>query len=319
VSRIVSGKLHLNWESVDLIALTAAALDSVRPAAAAKSINLELDIDDAAPCVRGDQARLQQVVMNLLSNAIKFTPQGGLIDVRVECSESEARITVRDTGQGIPAAFLPFVFDRFRQADATMARKYGGLGLGLAIVRYLVDAHGGTVSAESAGAGLGATFTVTLPISMPAVNRSDRRTLADAPAQMAGVQVLVVDDDLDAREMLRCIVEQNGAEVTTLTSTDSVVELLLTRPIDVLLGDLGMPGRDGYELIESIRRHVVPHIRKVTAIAVTAYASDEHRTRALAAGYDAYVTKPVDAARLVQIIGRLLAHEGGDRTGVLLA
>jgi PAS domain S-box-containing protein len=311
VSRIVSGKLQLTWESVDLIALAIAVVDSVRPTAEAKAIDLRIDFDDAAPYVRGDPARLQQVVMNLLSNAIKFTPSGGRIDLGVECTDSEARITIRDTGQGIPPEFLPFVFDRFRQADATMSRKYGGLGLGLAIVRYLVDAHGGTVSAASAGAGLGATFTVTLPLSVSEVGRADRRAGPGAPRSMAGVQVLVVDDDLDAREMLRCILEQDGAEVTTLTSTDSVVDVLLTRHIDVLLGDLGMPGQDGYALLESIRSHVVPHIRKVTAIAVTAYAGDEHRARALAAGYDGYVTKPVDADRLVHIIQRLLPHEGG--------
>jgi PAS domain S-box-containing protein len=311
VSRIVSGKLQLNWESVDLVALVAAAVDSTRPTAVAKMIDLRVEIDDTGLYVRGDGARLQQVVMNLLSNAIKFTPQGGRIDLRVEGTPSEARITVRDTGQGIPPEFLPYVFDRFRQADGSMSRKYGGLGLGLAIVRYLVDSHGGSVSAESAGVGLGATFTVTLPISMAPDARIDRRELNPTPPSLAGVRALVVDDDLDASEMVRYILEQSCAEVTTLTSTDSVIDLFLTNPFDLLLADLGMPGQDGYALIQSIRQHRSPEVRNVTAIAVTAYAGEEHRTRALAAGYNAYVMKPVDAARLVRIIERLLTHKGG--------
>jgi CheY-like chemotaxis protein len=259
--------------------------------------------------VQGDAARLHQVVWNLLTNAIKFTPDRGRIDVLLERAGSQARITVRDTGRGIDRDFMTHAFERFRQADAGTTRQHGGLGLGLTMVKYLVEAHGGTVLAESPGEGLGATFTVTLPLSsmgLAAVGDDDapaptRQTPAGA---LAGSRLLVVDDEEDARELVKHMMERAGAAVETAASAGEVIRLLSSASFDLLVADLGMPGQDGYALIAAIRSLPDPKVRRIPAIAVSAYPG--HNDRAIVAGYDAYVQKPIDAARLAAAASRLL-------------
>jgi CheY-like chemotaxis protein/anti-sigma regulatory factor (Ser/Thr protein kinase) len=263
----------------------------------------------------GDPDRLQQVVWNLLSNAIKFTPKGGEVGVRVERSGSDVRVRVSDTGQGITPEFLPYVFDRFRQQDGSTTREHGGLGLGLAIVRHLVEQHGGSVTAESAGARRGATFTINLPIAAvkaPPGARGD----AEAPPNpargggspaLAGVRVLVVDDQPDARELLALVLGRAGAEVSAAASAAEALELLGRGEVDVLVSDIGMPGTDGYALIGRVRDSESGRARRTPSVALTAYASEADRLRARAAGFDAHIVKPVEPAELVSVIAGLVA------------
>ncbi len=294
VSRIVRGQLKLDVRDVDLAAAVDAAADTVRPAATAKSISLSLDLAPGAGAVRGDPARLQQVVWNLLANAIKFTPAGGRVDVRLTRHVDRVRLEVMDNGLGIDGSFLPHLFERFRQADSSPTRTHGGLGLGLAIVRHLVEAHGGAVAAESGGKGKGAHFTVDLPLppqAPPGEGGSQARTEARAapaqppPASLADLRVLVVDDDPDTLEALRQLLEQAGARVAVAASTPEALAALSRARPDVILSDIGLPGEDGLSLIRRVRAMDADGEASIPAAALTAYTQPEDRERALAAGY----------------------------------
>jgi PAS domain S-box-containing protein len=323
VSRIISGKIRLDVEPTDLVSVIKAATDSVRPAADAKELQLQLVLDPVACLIRGDAVRLQQVVWNLLSNAVKFTARGGSVQVRLDRTDSNARITVGDTGEGISPDFLPHVFDRFQQADGTITRRHGGLGLGLAIVRHLVEMHGGGVEASSEGAGMGATFTVRLPLvsarttgSPPNVH-SEGAVPAETPAKtdrtnLRGLRILAVDDEPDTRDMLRGVLEQYGAEVVTAASAVEAMEALSGWKPDVLVADIGMPGEDGYSLIEKIRKLGSAQGGAIPAIALTGYVRVEERARALTAGYQMFVPKPVEADELAGIIASLVGRTRKD-------
>ena len=315
VSRIITGKLRLDVRPVDPASFIDAAIDAVSPAAKAKGVRIQKVMDTGVSAVSGDPARLQQVVWNLLSNAIKFTPRGGRVQVRLERINSHIEITVSDTGAGISKQFLPFVFERFRQADGTTTRQHGGLGLGLAIVRHLVELHGGSVHVESLGEGQGATFTVKLPLITiyESERRQDRVHPAardihppnDCPEKLDSLKVLVVDDEADTRELLRVVLERCGAEVTVAGSAGEALDFLKQSRPDVLVSDIGMPGVDGYELIKKVRALPSEHGGKVPAIALTAYARAEDRLQALRAGYQMHVAKPVELTELVAIVATL--------------
>jgi PAS domain S-box-containing protein len=315
VSRIITGKLRIDVRVVDPNSFIEAAVEAVRPAAEAKGVRLQKVMDTGVVSVSGDPVRLQQVVWNLLSNAIKFTPRGGRVQVRLERVNSHVEVSVSDTGAGIPADFLPHVFDRFRQADQKTTRHHGGLGLGLAIVRHLVELHGGTVKAESEGEGRGATFTVLLPVapvysvepSEGRVHPASRDTLPffDCPDRLDGLRVLVVDDEPDTREMLKTGLGHCGAEVTAAGSAAEALEALKAGVPDVLISDIGMPDEDGYTLMRQVRALPVAEGGGVPAIALTAYARVEDRMQALRAGYHMHVTKPVELAELAAIVASL--------------
>jgi CheY-like chemotaxis protein len=262
--------------------------------------------------VTGDADRLQQIVWNLLSNAIKFTPSDGSIDVALRRVDSRAEIAVRDTGEGIAPAFRPHLFQRFRQMDASIARRHGGLGLGLSIVRHLTEAHGGTVTAESPGAGQGATFRVQLPLR--AVAQEDRAATAIAddasPRALAGVRVLVVDDEPDARELIRYVLESRGAQVTRAASAGEALLFLDEDAFDVLIADIGMPEQDGYSLIRVLRGLSGDQARDLPSIAVTAYAGVRERDKALEAGYNWHLAKPVDPDQLVATVVSAITAKG---------
>ncbi|MFY9558314.1 MAG: ATP-binding protein [Blastocatellia bacterium] len=307
-SRIITGKLHLDFGPVDLVSVIDAALDTVRPAAVLKQVELVEDLNRRCGLVSGDPNRLQQVVCNLLSNSIKFTPNGGRIEIVLERVGSQAEIRLKDTGQGIDPAFLPYVFDRFRQANSTSARKHGGLGLGLAIVRYLVEMHGGKVHATSDGEGLGSTFTVRLPV-MEIAQSGDPRDLAgvesedrDSLAGPVGVRLLIVDDEPDAREMLHVMFEQHGFETRTAATAREALEVLDEWVPDVLVSDIGMPSEDGYALIGKVRALEPERGGHIPAVALTGYAGSEDRQRLLSAGYQICVAKPADFAELTRTV-----------------
>lgn len=310
VSRIVSGKLILEVGTVDLAAVIDSAVDSIQLAVDSKRIQLRKSIDRSAWVVAGDANRLHQVVSNLLTNAVKFTPPGGQIHVCLERFDGQARITVSDTGQGISPEFLPYVFERFRQADSSTTRALGGLGLGLAIVRHLIELHGGTVHVESAGLGHGATFTVEIPILQGAsaghseAARTAANTNTQTSAPLEGVCALVVEDEADSRDLLTHVLEQAGAAVTNARSVADALALVDGLRPDVIISDIGMPHQDGYELIRTLRASQSP-AAAVPAIAVTAYARPEDRERALAAGFDAHLSKPVIPRDFVQVVQRL--------------
>ncbi|MDT4952091.1 MAG: hypothetical protein QOJ02_229 [Acidobacteriota bacterium] len=318
VSRVVTGKLRLNIEPVDVASVINSAIDSVLLAADSKDIQLEVTLDPSARYVSGDSGRLQQVAWNLLSNAIKFTPTGGRVSVRLERAGTSAQIKVSDTGQGISSQFIPFIFDRFRQADGSSTRRHGGLGLGLAIVRHLVELHGGTVSAESPGAGLGATFTVKLPLApSPERTKSRRRDAESLRANEAndagvkvlpsldGLRVLLVDDDQDTLQMLAVILTTYKATVQTTASSSEALEALQWFRPDVLVSDLAMPDDDGYSLISKIRELEAASGNKIPAVALTAYVRVEDRVRALSAGFNMFVPKPVEPTELITAIANL--------------
>ncbi|XXX81837.1 ATP-binding protein [Sorangium sp. So ce134] len=307
VSRIVTGKLRISVSIVDLGEILSSALDNVRPAADAKRIALTLHIDDSARRTAGDPARLQQVAWNLLSNAVKFTPEGGKVDVWIERAGGQGRIVVRDTGQGIARDFLPHVFERFRQEDTGTTRKHGGLGLGLSLVRYLVEAHGGTVTADSDGEGRGATFIVTLPFREPVAD-AVRQPAPRTKVRLRDVRVLIVDDDDDTRELFTYMLTGAEATVACAASVEEALAQLSSRAFDVMISDIGMPGRDGYVLIDAIRGHVDPKVRSIRAIAVTSYAGEHYRVRAIKGGYDEYLAKPLDPDRLVATIAQLIGR-----------
>ena len=298
ISRIISGKLSIRSEAVDLALVVSAAVDVVaRPAATAKRIRLEVEVDREAPIlVTGDADRLQQVVWNLLSNAVKFTPADGQIDLYLRRHQSSAEVVVQDSGQGIDQAFLPHVFERFRQADSTPARTHGGLGLGLALVRHLTEAHGGQVRAESGGLGQGATFTLSLPIRAVtdhSISPSPGGRILGAEV-LSGTRALVVDDHGDARDLIRYVLETRGVHVTTATSAGEALHLLERERFDVLISDIGMPEQDGLALVRTIRSLPKLPANRIPAIAVTAYATERERDEALTAGYHSHLAKPVD-------------------------
>jgi signal transduction histidine kinase/ActR/RegA family two-component response regulator len=326
MSRIIAGKIRLDVQRVELPEVIEAAISTVAPAAEARSIRIQSVLDPAARWVRGDAARIQQVVWNLLSNAIRFTPKGGRVQVGLARVNSHVEIVVSDTGQGISADFLPHVFDRFRQADSSTMRQHGGLGLGLAIVRQLVQLHGGTVRADSPGEGLGATFTVNLPLMLvhaeddPAEPREHPRVgpvAAPVPElpSLSRLRVLVVDDDADARELLATILESHGAVVLPAADARQALEKLRVERPDVLMSDIGMPGIDGYELIRRVRALPPEQGGATPALALTAFARSEDRTRALLAGYQLHLSKPVQSAEVIVALARLSSGGTGSRGG----
>ena len=307
VSRVITGKLQLQLAPVDLVAVVGAALDAVRPAVEAKDIRIETDYQKGLRIIAGDTDRLQQVVWNLLSNASKFTPGGGTVGIRVFQDETYATIEVSDTGPGIAPEFLPHVFERFRQADGSTTRTHGGLGLGLAIVRHLVELHGGMIGVENSPSGSGAVFTVKLPLP------SSELTLETAKptgvfeetvteVDLAGVRILVVEDDLDALELITIDLAEHGAKVRGLASAAEALSLLENEQFDLLISDIGMADTDGYNLIRQVRLHEGEKSEPIPAIALTAYARTQDRIRAIAAGYNTHVAKPVEIRELVTVV-----------------
>jgi len=305
LSRIAAGKLQLDSERIELAALVRSVVDSLRPTADATDINLQISAEPDVVIV-GDAARLQQIFSNLLTNAVKFTPRGGHVQVRLCRVASNAQIQVADDGGGIDSDLLPHIFDRFRQGESTKGRSHGGLGLGLAIVRELVEAHGGSVLAESPGRGRGSTFTVTIPIPavIPAhIEAANSRRVHAEDASISGLRVLVVDDDADARELIGLTLDSRGAIVHLVTSGCEALESISHDRPDVMIADIGMPQEDGYALIQTIRAQEREHSHtRLPAIALTAYASTTDRDQALTAGYDLHLAKPVGPADLTQAL-----------------
>jgi len=321
MNRIISGKLKLEFARVDLNEVLTAALETVLPSAEARRIAMERAVDPQAGQVRGDPARLQQVIWNLLSNAIKFTPPGGSVRVTLERQETTIDLAVQDTGQGILPEFLPYVFDRFRQADASTTRKHGGLGLGLSIVKQLVELHGGSIRAESLGKDRGATFVVSLPLAAPQQTDNvftEQRSIEDpvdlpwpgTQPDLSGVRVLVVDDEPDARSLLARSLSVCQAEVATANSAAAAFELLQRQTFDVLVSDIGMPEEDGYDLIRRVRNLADDRIGQIPAVALTAFVRSEDRRRAALAGFQTHMAKPVEAAELVAIVASLAGRTG---------
>ena len=319
VSQIISGKLRLDPRPINLAHVIQSAIETVRPAIAAKGITLTVSLDSDAGLVSGDPNRLQQIIWNLISNAIKFTPQDGWVEVRLEQVDTHLRVIVSDSGIGIDRQFLPYIFERFRQADSSMTRSYSGVGLGLAIVRHLVELHGGTVSAESDGAGQGATLTVTLPVwdNSKAVTYSViGPSIAAHPKThdlyenlpLTGIRILAVDDDPDALQLLSVALSGSGAEVKiAMSAAEGLSALQLYKP-DVLVSDIAMPGEDGYSLIRKVRALSAEEGGDIPAVAVTAFARAEDRMRALETGFQMFVPKPIEPVELIAAIADL-----GDR------
>jgi PAS domain S-box-containing protein len=313
-SRIITGKLRLDVRPVELAPIIETVVDGVRPAADARSIRLRTALDSQTSPINGDPDRLQQIIWNLLTNAIKFTPKGGRIEVRLERVASHVEITTSDTGQGIDAELLPHVFERFRQSDSSSTRRQGGLGLGLSIVRQLVELHGGTVTATSPGAGAGTTFKVVLPLMSVHHELSDvemtrpligSHTPPDRQPWLNDLRVLVVDDEPDARELVAVVLSGRGAEVITVGSAVEALAEMGRRRFDVLVSDIGMPGMDGYALIGKIRQLPLEDGGGIPAAALTAYAGVEDRMRALSAGYQLHIPKPVEPAELTTVVANL--------------
>jgi signal transduction histidine kinase/ActR/RegA family two-component response regulator len=314
VSRIISGKLRLDLRTVELPAVIEAAVEATRPAAEAKGVRLTTALDPRSGPINGDADRLQQVVWNLLTNAIKFTPEGGEIRVRLASADSRVEITVRDSGMGIAPEFLPHIFDRFRQADPGTNRVHGGMGLGLSIVRQLVELHGGTVRAESEGEGKGATFTVSLPFVnfRRGPERGERLPLKavshaeiNCPASLQGLRVLAVDDEADTREMIRAVLEHCKMEVITAGSSSEALEAIAQSRPDVLISDLGMPGEDGYSLIAKVRALPPERGGQIPAAALTAYVRAEDRVKVLYSGFQLHVSKPIEPNELLAVVTNL--------------
>ncbi len=317
ISRSISGKLRLDIKPVELISVIRAAVDAVRPAAEGKKIQLQLLLDPAADHIQADATRMQQIIWNLLANAIKFTPSGGFVQVKLDRVESRAQITVTDTGEGISPDFLPYIFNRFQQGDGTITRRHGGLGLGLAIARHLVEMHGGTIEAASGGVDKGATFTVALPLmalrstsgSLVSPQLIATTQEGDSNGQtrssLKGLRILAIDDEPDVRDMIQTLLQDCGALVLTATSAQEGFEALASWKPHVLISDIGMPGEDGYSLIRKIRALSPEQGADIPAIALTGYVRVEERMRALEAGYQMFVPKPVETNELVSIIGDL--------------
>jgi signal transduction histidine kinase/DNA-binding response OmpR family regulator len=325
VSRIITGKLSLDFHPVELSSIIEATIDTVRPMAEAKSIRVEPQLKTSHCMVSGDPARLQQVVWNLFSNAVKFTPEGGQVEVGLMCDERHVELQVRDTGQGISPQFLPYIFDRFRQADGTTTRKHGGLGLGLAIVRHLVELHGGTIRAESEGDGQGSTFKLSLPLASDAKASSNGASDGDASATaepetkelnflvksnvLEGLRILIVDDEPDTRELVQEVLERQGAEVRASASVAEALRTLARWQADLIVSDIGMPLEDGYELMRRVRKLDPGANGQVPAVALTAYAGAEDVKRALAAGFQTHLAKPVDPKALIATVARTAGRE----------
>jgi PAS domain S-box-containing protein len=314
ISRIITGKLHLEVRPVELAPLIEAVVDGLRPAADARGIHLQTAIDSLTSPINGDPDRLQQIIWNLLTNAIKFTPKGGRVEVRLARVESHVELTIKDTGQGIDPELLLHVFDRFRQSDSTSTRRHGGLGLGLSIVRQLVELHGGTVEAESPGRGEGTILKVLLPLM--SVNRelSDieltrplmvGNPLTDRQSLLNELRVLVVDDEPDARELIAEVLTGCGAEVVAVESASEALAEMERQHFDVLVSDIGMPLMDGYALIEKVRQLPEELGGRIPAVALTAYAGVEDRVRVLSAGYQFHIPKPIEPAELTTVVANL--------------
>jgi PAS domain S-box-containing protein len=316
LSRIMSGRFRLDVQQVSLLEIVRGALDSIEPTAQTKGVRLESVLDPKSVIVSGDPARLQQVFWNLLSNAVKFTPKGGRIQVLLQRVNSHIEFSVSDTGIGIPAAFLPHVFERFSQKDSSTHREYGGLGLGLAICKQLVDLHGGSIQAKSMGEGHGATFVVTLPLIILGKERESNPRVHPTAVDLSeavplpsldGVRVLVVDDEADALELIRRVLQTQGALVTTARSGEEALRLLGSHTPDALISDIGMPGMDGYQFMRRMRA-AEPKERRMPALALTAFARPEDRKNAILAGYHAHLAKPFDMAELAIVVAGLVGR-----------
>ena len=309
MSRIVSGTMRLDMRDVDIDATIRAAAETVAPAAQGRQITLAFDLASPTPRVRGDATRLQQVIWNLLSNAVKFTDPGGRIDVRTRVADGQLRIEVVDSGIGIAPAFLPFVFDRFRQEDGSITRTHSGLGLGLSIARNLMELHGGTATAHSDGLGHGSCFVLTLPVAADAdpVRRDDGSRPGDEMSSLAGVDVLVIEDEADMRRLVEQILASAGATVASVPDAPSALAQFARRAPDAIVSDIGLPGVDGYVLLGQLRE-LGPST--VPAIALTAYAGPEELRRSIDAGYQVHLSKPVEPRVLVDAVRRLLPGPG---------
>jgi PAS domain S-box-containing protein len=319
-ARIISGKLRLIVGPVNPASVIEESVQTIRPAAEAKGVSLWADLPSEIGQITGDPARLQQIVWNLLSNAIKFTPQGGRVEARLERVDPHIRITVSDTGKGISPDFLPYIFDRFHQSDTSSVRRHGGLGLGLALAKYLVELHGGTIEADSAGEGQGAIFKVTLPVRAVTtpIGEVDGALAAKSSGELAGVRALVVDDEDDARELLKSALENYGADVIAVNSAAEAYALITETPPperpDVMVTDIGMPEEDGYSLIRRLREWEEAHGAYTPAVALTAYGRVEDRVSALKAGFQIHVAKPVDPDELaIVILGFVKPMNRGER------
>jgi CheY-like chemotaxis protein len=310
ISRIVSGKLRLDIHHVDLPTVVADAIETVQKDADEKGVVIEGQLENTLGSIAGDPARLQQIVWNLLSNAIKFTPKGGTVTVRVRRLGADVEISVVDSGVGIKPDFLPYIFDRFKQADQSLTRRFGGLGLGLSIVKHLVELHGGSIRAQSPGEGQGAIFTIVLSASAHAetagVEPGDAQSHEAQPSDsLKGVRVLVVEDEPDTREFLDRFLRTYGADVVAVATATEALAMLPRCEADILLSDIGLPDMDGYDLMQQVRRLEAKNCGAIPAIALTAYARTEDRTRAFRAGYQAHLAKPVEPAELVATIASL--------------
>ncbi|WP_427159777.1 hybrid sensor histidine kinase/response regulator [Aliinostoc sp. HNIBRCY26] len=307
-SRIITGKLHLELQLLNLATVITSAVDSVRHIAEVKNIDLQMQLTPVAS-VFGDQNRLQQIIWNLLTNAVKFTPQGGRVEVNLKQVGSFVEVIVQDTGVGIQPEFLPYVFERFRQADGSTTRRFGGLGLGLAIARHLVELHGGTVQAESGGEGKGATFTIKLPVATSQENHPRLKTPVDSsssPPILQGVRVLVVDDEPDARDVISAIIMQQGAEVRACSSAAEALSQVFAWQPTIILCDIGMPIEDGYSFIRKVREWERKTGGQIPAVAVTAFAREEDKFQAIASGYQTHFPKPIEPAQLVALVASLI-------------
>jgi len=314
MARIVSGKLRLEMKTVDIVSIVIASVDVIMPSADARKIAVRTHIDPKTPLIVGDPDRLQQVIVNLLSNAVKFTDVGGSIEVRLDISDTEACLVVKDTGRGIAHAFLPHVFERFRQGDASSTRRHGGLGLGLALVRDLVELHGGSVSAQSAGEGKGATFTVRLPtMAVASVGDDGARVAGPGPRALAGIRVLLIEDEPDSRDLARAALARFGAMVSAASSSAEAVNLLLSATPEtmpqVVVSDIGMPVEDGYVFIQQLRALSPERGGRIPAVTVTGYSTPGDVNRALAAGFQLHLSKPVDPLALIEAVAKL-SREG---------
>ena len=310
MARIVSGKLRLEMKTLDFVSIVLAAVDVIMPSADARKIVVRTYLDPKAPLIVGDPDRLQQVIVNLLSNAVKFTEVGGTIDVRLDVSDTEVCLIVKDTGRGIDQAFLPHVFERFRQGDASSTRRHGGLGLGLALVRDLVELHGGAVSAESAGEGTGATFTVRLPtMAVTSVGDDGVRAAGPGPRALAGIRVLLIEDELDSRDLARAALTRFGAEVSAVSTSAEAVHVVLTASAEtlphVVVADIGMPVEDGYVFIQQLRALSPERGGRIPAVTVTGYSTQSDVDRALTAGFQLHLSNPVDPVALIEAVAKL--------------
>ncbi|MFN2512120.1 MAG: ATP-binding protein, partial [Pyrinomonadaceae bacterium] len=309
VSRVITGKLYVDLHPIDLTPVVETAVNVVRPTAEAKGIRIETEFSSQPTVITGDANRLQQIIWNLLSNAIKFTPSGGNVSLSVHDIGMQVEVRVADTGQGISRDFLPFVFDRFRQADSTSTRQHGGLGLGLAIARHLVEIHGGTIMAESAGEGKGATFSLRLPSvgsdSSPSRTASTGKATVDRvefKSQLEGIHVLLVEDDLDTLDLLCAALKHQRATVTAVSSAAEALASIRVSTPDIVVSDIAMPGVDGYQLMKKIRAMSSDDDRHIPVVAITAYAKEEDRQKALSSGFQSYLAKPIELSELVSAV-----------------